>query len=192
MPNWCNNNITIEGPIGKIDKLYRAATAEGDDAGLLNAMVPRPAELNDTTAPSADSEERQAELFQKYGANNWYDWSVSRWGTKWDVSPEGLEFIDNGEGRAMITGWFESAWSPPIGAYETFAEENPDCSISASYHEPGMDFAGFWINGEDEYCEDLHGEYKLPEDEQSDLFKRLDEEYGLSEQFAEWEEMEDE
>jgi hypothetical protein len=31
----------------------------------------------------------------------------------------------------------------------------------------------------------------LPEDQQSDLFKRLDDEYGLSEQFAEYDEMDE-
>ena len=192
MPNWCNNNITITGPISKIEPLYQQAISEDDDQGLLNAMVPRPAELNDTTAPSSDSEERQAELREKYGTDNWYDWSVNNWSTKWDVSPEGLEFIDHGDGTAEITGWFDSAWAPPIGAYETFIEENPDCSIEASYHEPGMDFAGFWVDGEDEHMEDLHAEHSKPEELQSDLYKRLDEEYNLSENYDMWdEEMDD-
>jgi hypothetical protein len=55
-----------------------------------------------------------------------------------------------------------------------------------------MDFAGFYDNGDDEYLENLHDEYDLPEDEQSDLFKRLDEEYALSEQFDQYDEDDDE
>ena len=50
----------------------------------------------------------------------------------------------------------------------------------------GCDFAGFYDNGDDEHLENLRDEYDLPEDQQSDLFKRLDEEYALSEQFAEY------
>jgi hypothetical protein len=186
MPNWCNNNITITGPTSKIEKLFAAATAE--DGGLLNAMVPMPVELGDTKKGTGD--ELQTEQYD--GFTNWYDWSVARWGTKWDVSPEGLEFTDNGDGTAEITGYFDSAWAPPIEAYNTFVEQNEDCTLEASYYECGMDFAGFYSNGDDEYLENLHDEYALPEDEQSDLFKRLDDEYALSEQFAEYDEFDNE
>ena len=191
MPNWCNNNISISGPTDTIRQLWETANQEG--SGLLGAMAPSPQELKDTSSPSVDSDERQAELFEKYGSNNWYDWSVSNWSTKWDVDLEGLEFTDNGDGTGVIEGWFDSAWAPPIGAYELFCESNPDCDIEASYYEGGMDFGGFWstLNG-DEYLEGCHEEYKLPEDQQSDLFKRIDEEYNLSENYAMWEEDEEE
>ena len=181
MPNWCNNNISISGPIETIRTLWEQATAEGEDNGLLDAMMPMPKELEGTTAPSEDG-------------NDWYSWRVNNWGTKWEVSTEGLEFTDNEDGTASIDGWFDSAWAPPVGAYEHFSDMMDNCSLSASYYEPGMDFAGFWIDGEDEYCEDLHSEYEAGDDA-SDLYKRLDDEFGLSEQFEQWdedyEEMED-
>jgi len=177
MPNWCNNNIDITGPVEKIQALWNEAR---ECEGLLNAMVPMPERLKDTVKGSNGD------------ADNWYDWAVSNWGTKWDVSTEGLEFTDNGDGTALIEGWFDSAWAPPIGAYEKFSEQNNDCHIEASYHEGGMDFGGFWDteNG-DEYLEGCHEEYKLPEDQQSDLFKRIDEEYNLSESYDMWDEDED-
>lgn len=180
MPNWCNNNISISGPTDTIKQLWEAANQEGEAGGLLNAMVPMPERLKDTVKGSNGD------------ADNWYDWSVSNWGTKWDVSTEGLEFTDNGDGTALIEGWFDSAWAPPIGAYEKFSEQNNDCHIEASYHEGGMDFGGFWDteNG-DEYLEGCHAEYKLPEDQQSDLFKRIDEEYNLSDSYDMWDEDED-
>ena len=176
MPNWCNNSITISGPTETIKELWDDATAE--EGGLLDAMVPMPASLNDTVADGSEG-------------MNWYNWRVSNWGTKWDVSTEGLEFIDNGDGTACITGWFESAWAPPIGAYEQFLDDMDNCSLSASYHEPGMDFGGFYVDGDDEYLENLHEEFKLPEDERSDLYNRLDEEYNLSENYDMWEEEEE-
>lgn len=178
MPNWCNNNISISGPTETIKQLWEDATAEG--SGLLNAMVPMPEHLKDTVKGSNGD------------ADNWYDWAVSNWGTKWDVDTEGLEFTDNGDGTAMIEGWFDSAWAPPIEAYNTFCDDMDNCDLQASYHEPGMDFGGFYTNGDDEYCEDLHGEYNTPEDERSDLFNRLDEEYGLSEQYEMWDEDDEE
>ena len=174
MPNWCNNSITIKGPANTVRQLWESAHSS-EDHGLLQAMAPMPQHLEGTTSPSQTGED-------------WYTWRVNNWGTKWDISDEGLDFEDQGDGTAEITGWFDSAWAPPIGAYEQFLEENEDCTIAASYYEPGMDFAGFYTDGEDEYLEDLHAEYKLPEDQQSDLFKRLDEEYDLSSQFADYDE----
>jgi hypothetical protein len=117
---------------------------------------------------------------------------VNNWGTKWDVSDEGLEFIDNEDGTASIDGYFDSAWAPPIEAYNTFLDDMDNCSLVASYHEPGMDFAGFYIDGDDEYCEDITAECELPADDRSDLFNRLDEEYALVENYEMWKEDEEE
>jgi hypothetical protein len=167
MPNWCSNSITITGNVETIKTLWEATQTGDDERGLLNAIYPEPEDIGD----------------------EWYGWRVEHWGTKWEVSSEGLEFADNGDGTASISGWFDSAWAPPIGVYERFAEQFDSCVLEASYYEPGMDFAGFWSseNG-DEYLEGIYGQCELPEDEQSDLFKRLDEEYNLQEQFEEMKE----
>ena len=184
MPNWCNNSITIAGPTETIKQLWEDANAD-DTYGLLNAIKPIPEALRDTVKGTGEEEQT---VFVD-GVNNWYDWCVNNWGTKWDVSDEGLEFIDNGDGTAEITGWFESAWAPPIGAYEQFCDDMDNCTLEASYHEPGMDFAGFWSSeAGDEYCDNLEEQCELPEDKQSDLFKRLDEEYALQENFEEMKE----
>jgi len=160
MPNWCSNSITISGPVETIRQLWEAAqTASDGKFGLLEAMAP---------------------------IGEWeYGNAVDTWGTKWDISDEGLEFTDNGDGTASIDGWFDSAWAPPIGAYEKFCDDMDNCEISASYYEMGMDFAGFW-NGMEEHLDDLHEVWK--NDPDNKLFRRLDEEYNLVEQFEEYEE----
>ena len=167
MPNWCSNSFSITGCTESIKDLWDTAqTANNGEFGLLEAIAP---------------------------IGEWdYDKAVNTWGTKWDVSDEGLEYIDNGDGTACITGWFDSAWAPPIGAYEQLADDFDSCVIECSYHEPGMDFAGFWSSEEgDEYCEDLTAQCELPEDERSDLFNRLDEEYALVENYEMWKEDEE-
>jgi len=180
MPNWCNNSITISGPTETIKQLWEDAHPDTEAFELLQAMAPMPAELEGTTAPSEDGED-------------WYSWRVNNWGTKWDVSDEGLEFIDNEDGTASIQGWFDTAWAPPVGAYEKFCDDMDNCSLEASYHEPGMDFAGFWSSeGGDEYCEDITEQCELPEDDRSELFNRLDEEYALVENYEMWKEDEEE
>jgi hypothetical protein len=177
MPNWCNNNVEITGPVEKIKALFDAATAEG--SGLLNAMVPMPERLKDTVKGSNGD------------ADNWYDWAVSNWGTKWDVSTEGLEYTDNEDGTATISGYFDSAWAPPIDCYNRFLEADSDCTVHGSYYEMGCDFGGFYDNGDDEYLEGLSDEARAPEEERSDLFKRLDDEYGLVDQITEWDEIDE-
>ena len=162
MPNWCSNSFSITGNTESIRDLWEAAQTAGPDGGfgLLNAIAP---------------------------IGDWdYGTAVDTWGTKWDVSGEGLEFTDNGDGTASISGWFESAWAPPIGAYEQLAADFDSCIIEASYYEPGMDFAGFWSSeAGEEHLDNLHDEFEKG-DAACDLYHRLDDEYALSEQFAEW------
>ena len=187
MPNWCSNSITISGSTDTIKQLWDDAHV-GDDFGLLNAMVPMPKELDDTTK-GTDGD-----------AVNWYDWRVTNWGTKWDVSDEGLEYVDNKDGTSHITGWFDSAWAPPIEAYNTFLDDMDGCSIEATYEEGGMDFAGIYTDGDDQYMEGLaewcekvvRGTCAL--EDTPELFQKLEDEFELIENRREWieEEMEEE
>ena len=168
MPNWCNNSFSITGNIESIKDLWDTAqTADNGSFGLLNAIMPMPVELEGTTAPSESGD-------------NWYNWRVNNWGTKWDVTDEGLEFIDHGDGTASISGWFDSAWAPPIGAYEQLAADFDSCVIECSYYEPGMDFGGFWSseNG-DEYFDNLDEMLKQPVDTWDERFTAFEAEYDL-------------
>lgn len=147
MPNYCNNVITIEGPADKIRLLWDTAntpTVIDRDFGLLQAMQPMPADLEET--------------FGATGARpGWYDWRIMNWGTKWDVSLEGLEFVLLGNGRAQITGYADSAWSPPVAAFDYYASNNPDCELELKYFEPGMCFIGVWdSNGGDAFWDKVH------------------------------------
>ena len=161
MPNWCNNTINIEGPADKIRALWDAANVPGDDVGLLNALRPMPAELADTEADGSDGD-------------NWYTWRVANWGTKWEVSMEGLEFSDLGDGRAQITGYADSAWSPPIDAFQAYANANDDVYLELKYFEPGMGFLGVWDSeGGDAYWEDVPELLGTTEDEDAVLYELL-------------------
>ena len=198
MPNWCSNSINITGPADQVKTLWEQAQAnwKNEDYGLLNAMVPMPDALKGTRSPSPDDGSQPS----VDGYTNWYDWCVANWGTKWDISDEGLTFTDNGDGTAQISGWFESAWAPPINAYDTFLDDMDGCSLYATYEEGGMDFAGIYDNGSDEYMENLSEaceevvKGEVPLEEQSELFQRLDDEFELVENRREYieEQMEEE
>jgi hypothetical protein len=157
-------------------------------------MAPMPKALNDTTSPTPpDSEQPVVD-----GFDNWYDWRVSNWGTKWDVSTEGLEFHDHGDGTAEITGWFDSAWAPPTGAYEKFCDDMDGVYLEAFYEEGGMDFAGHWTSeGDDDYLEGIsdYAREKIKTGESgSSLYDFLDDNFEITEnrrEYIEEEEMEE-
>ena len=156
MPNWCNNSFSITGNTESIKDLWEAAQTAGPDGdfGLLNAIAP---------------------------IGDWdYGTAVESWGTKWDVTDEGLEFIDNGDGTASISGWFDSAWAPPIAAYEQLAADFDSCIIECSYYEPGMDFGGFWSseNGDEEF-DNLQERLEQPTEEWDERFTAFEVEYDL-------------
>ena len=178
MPNWCNNTITLTGPKEKITAIY--TKAKKDDA-LLQQLKPMPEALDGTTSP-APKEGKVQPLVD--GFDNWYDWRVQNWGTKWDVDMEGLELSDDG---TTITGWFDSAWSPPIHAYEYFLTDNEDCSINSYYYEGGMDFAGQWEGFAD--AEVTPSEFTADEMEDSTMgiIFTLNEHFGFSEAVREYE-----
>lgn len=144
MPNWCANHIEISGPTNKIKDLYektcitgRQTTEQGSEVGFLEYLAP-------------------------LGEWNYHD-ALSTWGTKWEVDAElDFNYTDNG---AVLTGYFDSAWSPPVQACETFMIHNPDCDVQLHYYEPAMDFCGDLNNhitisdeGKDFFCNDPVGQ----------------------------------
>jgi len=179
MPNWCNNTITLTGPKEKITAIYNKAKEDND---LLQQLKPMPTELEGTTSPAPKEGEPQPLVD---GVDNWYDWRVENWGTKWDVDADYLELSDDG---TTITGWFDSAWAPPIHAYEYFLTENEDCSISSLYYEGGMDFAGKWEDFADMTV--TPGDFTADEmeDPNSGLIYDINENFNMSEWVREYEE----
>jgi hypothetical protein len=78
---------------------------------------------------------------------------------------------------------FDSAWSPPIGAYEKLIDLG--FTIKAYYYEPGMCFAGIYEDSIDSFYEysDMNSA------EVAECFpKELDEMFCISESMAEYEE----
>ena len=180
MPNWCNNTVEIthEDP-AMIERVRKAF----NDGGLLSELIPCPAELHEHESPIRDTELAKRFL-EQYGATDWYNWQVQNWGTKWDIGADGNPAVDLGTdfGKGLILD-FDSAWSPPINAYEKLTEMG--FTIKAYYYECGMCFAGIWDDGNDEFYD-----YSSMTSEQvaEEFPKELDEMFCISESMAEWEE----
>jgi hypothetical protein len=183
MPNWCNNNLTLQHE----DPAMIKRAAEALDRGeFLQEFIPVPEDLKITAGRVGDGDEQKALEAQtkanveKYGYGNWYDYSVGEWGTKWDVGDDGATDV-HPDGKMLHT-YFDSAWSPPVAAYEKLTELG--FTVGAMYYEGGMSYAGVWEDGNDDYY-DLGGMNSTQVAEE--LPVELDEAFGISECMAEYE-----
>ena len=182
MPNWCNNSVEIyhDDP-AMLERVRKGFNGEG----LFGELLPCPQELSDTVSGfvgegQAELEAKQAANREKYGYSTWYEFCVNEWGTKWDVGADGNPAQDIPGG--LMLG-FDSAWSPPIAAYEKLLAMG--FRIRAMYYEGGMAYAGIWDNGDDDYYE--YGDMSSEQIAET-LPVELDEAFCISEQVAEWEE----
>jgi hypothetical protein len=158
---------------------------------FLNEFCPVPADLqivSGRVGDDADAEQKKLEdqtkaNLEKYGYGNWYDYCVAEWGTKWDVGCEGSTDV-HPDGKMLHT-YFDSAWSPPIGAYEKL--EALGFGVNAMYYEGGMGYAGVYSDGGDEEL-NLEG---MGADEIEQNYPELDEAFGISESMRENEEPEE-
>lgn len=154
MPNWCDNSVTLRhSDPAQVDRAEEAFK-RGE---FCREFVPLPANEDD-----------------------WYDFCVNNWGTKWDVgdSSGGADRVDAYE----LQMTFDSAWAPPVGVYQALVAQGFE--IVAYYHESGMAFVGRWDNGDDEYYE-YSGE--TSETVRAVIGEDLDDYFCISENMAEWE-----
>lgn len=189
MPNWCNNVLEISH-VSKdmMARVIKAGQAKGDEPGLLEEFFPTPKELQIVAgsvgakgSPEQEALELQEDLnIKKFGYKNWYDWQVANWGTKWDICDAVVEAQDEGYAATLS---FDTAWSPPIGAYEKLVALGFE--VRAHYYEPGMCFVGTWDNGDDGYFEYGGATSETVRDM---IGKELDDMFCISESMAEWEE----
>ena len=74
----------------------------------------------------------------QFKGDNWYDWNVTNWGTKWDVGVGDEDkypdtTMEQEEGSVIYS--FNTAWSPPTPAITTLSEQYPDLVFHLFYQE---------------------------------------------------------
>jgi len=126
MPNWSFNILNASDEV-----LKQIVNEEGEID--FNTVIPMPKELEGTVSPNRDStkEEKNTseKLIEKYGSNNWYDWSCVNWGTKWN----GVTDNPYSEGEGIIH--FRTAWSYPEGFIEALSKKFPNELIEFEWEE---------------------------------------------------------
>ena len=72
---------------------------------------------------------RVIDNIEKYGAKDWYDWSVKNWGTKWNACH--CEFDDTVPNQIF----FETAWSDVRGLICELSKKHPENTFIYDYAE---------------------------------------------------------
>lgn len=116
MPNWCYNRVTVEGPAPDLAAFQSAIVKADGKASVLSNLVPRPDDIGD----------------------NWYEWSLNNWGTKWEDDMDISSITE--PWRLILSG--DTAWAPPIPGYVMASEKFPTLIFTMKWNEPGMCFMG--------------------------------------------------
>jgi len=182
MPNWCNNTVEITHADPAMLERVRKGFSEG---ALLNEFIPVPESLKITAGFLGDGEEQKkleeatAKNLVDHGYGNWYDYCVGEWGTKWDVGGDDGMITETKDGLILS---FDSAWAPPVNAYEKLMDLG--FSIRAYYYEGGMNFAGIWEDG----CDDFYEMTGSSAEVREQIPEALDEMFAITESMEMWEE----
>lgn len=162
MPNWCWNSVSVSHEDPEMMKKF--------DKGIENGN------LFETLVPLSTKDDKWE-----------YFTALNEWGTKWDISNGSFYVEEDGKSGS---GGFDTAWSPPIQAYEKLAELG--FQISADYHEPGMCFAGTWNNEDRDDCYEYDFENEDWRDgiDNADVLELLEAEYESWKQWRDEDEAE--
>ena len=118
MPNWCSNTVTFTHSDPAMIQRVVDNFVKG---GFFNSFVP----LDENTVESG----------------------IAKWGCKWDIQNDGF---GGGEPNVIdentVTLYFDTPWSPPVVFYQEMMDEY-GYGVDAKFFEPGMGFAGYWVDG---------------------------------------------
>lgn len=157
MPNWCSNEVSISGK-PEVIKQIAEIIQKNPNGFEMNDFVPMPEHLRDTTSGAGSDKFMSAlEGDTSIEYDNWYDWSLANWGTKWDACDVYYSVHPSG---SFISISYNTAWSPNNSFWTKFSELYP-VSIEHRYLEEGMCFIGeteYQDGNEDDYCVEISDE----------------------------------
>ena len=157
MPNWCENELKIEGPKKELEKFIEGA--KGKNEGILldmNNFIPYPEEFRkqdemaeeykrkyEEVVIEMSNEERREYLkrhdWMKDGYNSGgYDWCYENWGTKWNFCDTELIYDED----EMLFYTFNTAWSPPEPIIIKMGEMFPELTFELRYFNCRRAFNG--------------------------------------------------
>lgn len=146
MPNYCHNTLTIKGNPETTKQILEFVKSE-DNPFDFDQIVPMPDYIY---RGNLGNDERKL-----YGKNNWYDWSIENWGTKWNCI------------RAVIqsnTIYFDTAYTPSSPVIAALAKKYHTMRFEYSYYEMMAGFQGEETYENGELISYNYGELEFDED----------------------------
>jgi len=146
MPNWCSNEVQIDGTKEDIAKFREECFTEHKGSPVLDfaKIMPEP----DYDKPQKDGTHNDGVQTEfKWEMPDWWNWRNDNWGTKWNLVPSkdaDLWGYDADMALEYMFLSFDTAWSPPNGIYNALVDKYPDLSINWFYREDGVQIAG-WL-----------------------------------------------
>ena len=158
MPNYCENDLYIEGEETDVQEVLKFIGALDDPNPKFdfNAVIPYPkkfvkmdAEMqtlrdkNDGYHP-LDGDPGVAKYIKKWGTSDdgfnagGYAWRCENWGVKWNA--EDFSIKQPHDGYAKLT--FTTAWDAPTPIIIALAKRFPRNSYTFEYFEGGAEFCG--------------------------------------------------
>jgi hypothetical protein len=141
MPNWCNNDLHIIGPKEELKRFDEHFKKEHN---VVNKITKDGKGILKQTMEKGYSFENFIPMPVEE-LNNWYEWSIKNWGTKWDLDPNGVgaSFYEDDAHKLYEQYYcFSTAWSPCVLAVQEMSKQFPDLDITHRYYEEGVLFAG--------------------------------------------------
>ena len=113
MPNWTYNNVQFIGKTEDSVKKLKELLKSKDNDFDFNNIIPIPLALTETVSGSENAKpdwqkEQSEKLKKQHGFDNWYDWSIMNWGTKWNAIDTEVEQRDG-----TLIYRFNTAWDAP-------------------------------------------------------------------------------
>lgn len=183
MPNWSYNYLTIHAKGNTLKKIKKEIiTIKRENNRNIHLIdfqkiIPMPQELQATSYPNsivspakyakAKKENKypmpityrmQQDFIRDYGYDNWYEWCINTWGTKWSPS------VGYVKGNLI---YFKTAWTIPYPVIKKLSEIYPNIKFTVKFY--GEDYFGSevgeitYLNGETEEQEYLEEEKEIME-----------------------------
>jgi len=144
MPNWVHCSIEITGDYTELKLLKRNIVGNK----IIESLCPAPKELAKNDANSNSEEDIQAQEksdIEKYGAKDWYKWTLQNWGIKWGDCRTKLRKAS----RTKLLYETDFAYSLPVPAMNKISAIYPFLEFYFSFFEKMGSFSGdiTWKNG---------------------------------------------
>ena len=122
MPNWVSNGLTIKGTKSELTEFAEILKHTDTDNGHDKVIS------FGSTVPIPESE-----------LEEWYNWNIQNWGTKWDTHEEecgGInEHKDGKEVYFVLSYGFDTAWSCPTNWIAKTSKDYPSLTFNNVWTE---------------------------------------------------------